>query len=272
MNIIKKDLRKILEQTLDLVKEVEKLINSNIGGSFEIKHKGEIDLVTEIDIKVEKELKLGLKNILDVDFLAEESSSNYKLGSEPVWIIDPIDGTTNFAHGIPMVATSIALSIKGEIVLGIINLPVIGELFYSLKGEGAYLNSKPIKVSSISLLSHSLIATGFPYDIKNRMQEIIWRMEAVLISSQGIRRMGAAAIDLAYVACGRFDGFYEQGLKPWDVAAGWLLVEEAGGRVSEYSENKSFSLYSPNILATNGKIHSQLSRLIDSKKSESHFR
>ncbi len=262
MKITNRDLKKILGQAIYLVKETGNIIKSRIGTDIKVKHKGEIDLVTEIDITVEEELKKGLKQILDAQFLAEESSHGNIIGVEPVWVIDPIDGTTNFAHALPMVATSVALLIQGKVVVGIINLPIINEIFYAIKGQGAYLNSQPIGISCVSLMNNSLIATGFPYDIRSEMKEVIGPIQNVLMAAQGLRRMGAAAIDLAYVACGRFDGFYEKGLKPWDVAAGWLLVEEAGGKVTQYSSNRPFDLYSPNILATNGKIHEELSRLI----------
>ncbi|GAB6161417.1 inositol monophosphatase family protein [Desulfothermus naphthae] len=258
-------LKSILQRTIEVVVSAGKFIKSSFGKELDIRHKGDIDLVTEIDVAVENKLKKELRKIVDVDFLAEESASSTKLGTQPIWIVDPLDGTTNFAHSLPIVATSVALWWEGEVVLGVINLPIIGEVFSAYKGGGAYLNSKKITVSREKELKNSLIATGFPYNIKDKIDEVIPPIKSVLISCQGLRRMGAAAIDLAYVACGRFEGFFEQGLKPWDIAAGLLIVKEAGGMVTDYFENP-ISLYSPNILASNGIIHSQLSNLIVNSK------
>lgn len=263
----KKEYIDILNSALNCVKEVGDLIKNSIGGDLDIQYKGDIDLVTEIDVKVENELKERLISIYKGEFLAEETTGIRELDESPTWIIDPIDGTTNFAHGLPMVATSVALAVNREIVLGIINIPILDECFFAIKGHGAFLNNKKISVSSETNLKSSLIATGFPYSIKEKIDEVLPLVRAVLMNSQGLRRMGAAAIDLAYVACGRFDGFFEQDLKPWDVAAGWLIVEEAGGVVTQYNAATRFNLCSSYILATNGKIHSQLSQvLINSKR------
>ncbi len=261
MDISSADIHTIASEATELIKEVGNSIKKRLGCPEEVRHKGEIDLVTEVDVEVEGLLKKGLKEIFEAEFLAEESASS-PISSSPTWVIDPIDGTTNFAHGILMVATSVALCMGDNIYLGIINLPVVGETFVAIKGEGARLNGENIHVSSTSHLGQSLIATGFPYDIRERIDEIISPLRRVLLSSQGVRRMGAAAIDLAYVSCGRFDGFYEQGLKPWDVAAGILLVREAGGMVSEYDGKTPVSLSSPNILATNSLIHQELASTI----------
>ncbi|WP_461833634.1 inositol monophosphatase family protein [Desulfothermus sp.] len=260
-----KKLKFILERTIEIVVSAGKFIKNSFGKELDIRHKGEIDLVTEIDVAVENKLKKELRKIVDGDFLAEESASSTEIGTGPIWIVDPLDGTTNFAHSLPMVATSVALWWNKEVVLGVINLPIIGEVFSAYKGGGAYLNSKKITVSKEKELKNSLIATGFPYNIKEKIDEVIPPVKSVLKSCQGLRRMGAAAIDLAYVACGRLEGFFEQGLKPWDIAAGLLIVKEAGGMVTEYS-GYPISLYSPNILASNGIIHSQLSQLILDKK------
>ena len=175
--------------------------------------------------------------------------------------MDPLDGTTNFAHGLPFVAVSVALWHRGEPVLGVIHIPRLGETFTALRGSGAWLNSDPIRVSPSGELVTSLAATGFAYDIEARAEEEVRRLKRVLVRMRGIRRMGAAAVDLAYTACGRFEAFYESGLKPWDTAAGWLLVEEAGGRVTTY-EDEPFHPSAANVLATNGRIHGELSALL----------
>ncbi len=261
MYIAERELRSVAEAATKVVKKAGEIIVNSLGSSHEIRHKGEIDLVTEVDIEVEEYLKGSLRKVLDADFLAEESAS-LTLSDAPTWVIDPLDGTTNFAHAIPVIATSVALCVEGLPYVGIINLPVLGETFYAIRGKGAWLNEKKIHVSSTSSLKQALVATGFPYDISTRVEEVIPPLQRVLVSVQGVRRMGAAAVDLAYVACGRFDGFFEQGLKPWDIAAGILLVKEAGGEVSEYHPHHPISLFSPNILASNGIIHEHLSRIL----------
>ncbi|MGL1862372.1 MAG: inositol monophosphatase [Pseudodesulfovibrio sp.] len=227
-----------------------------------VTHKGRIDLVTETDIAVENMLKEELARLLPgSDFLAEESAKDTELG-EFTWIIDPIDGTTNFAHGLPFVANSIALWHRDRVVLGVVNLPLMGELFSAREGHGAHMNGQPIAVSTASTMEQSLLATGFPYAIDEHLETILKHLRTLLPLTQGIRRPGAAALDLAYVACGRYDGFFESALNPWDTAAGILLVKEAGGVISQFDAKDAYALNSPTILATNGHIHAELSRLI----------
>ncbi|QJB57734.1 inositol monophosphatase family protein [Pseudodesulfovibrio sp. zrk46] len=227
-----------------------------------VRHKGRIDLVTETDIAVEEMLKEELSRLLPgSDFLAEESAKDTPLG-EFTWIIDPVDGTTNFAHGLPMVATSVGLWHNNRVVLGLVNLPLMGELFFAVEGHGAFLNEKPIRVSRVTTMEEALLATGFPYAIDDHLDTILKQLKSLLPITQGIRRPGAAALDLAYVACGRYDGFYESALNPWDTAAGILLIQEAGGMVSEYESGEPYSFESKSIMATNGLIHKELSCLL----------
>lgn len=227
-----------------------------------ITHKGRIDLVTETDIAVEEMLKAELPGLLpEADFLAEESASDTEPG-ELTWIIDPIDGTTNFANGLPFVANSIALWQRDRVVLGVVNLPLLGEMFSARLGDGTRLNGKPVAVSAEGAMEQALLATGFPYAIDEHLETILRNLKMILPRAQGVRRVGAAALDLAYVACGRYEGFFESALNPWDTAAGWLLVREAGGRVTEYDASKDYALRSKTVLATNGVIHDELSRLI----------
>ena len=256
------NLTQVLEDAERAVIDAGKLIKDNWQDPKDVQHKGRIDLVTGTDLQVEQELKDSLYKILpEADFWAEESDSSAK-DSDLMWIIDPLDGTTNFAHSLFPVAVSVALWHNGAIQLGIIYIPMTGELFRARSGNGAYLNQKPISVSETGELEQSLIATGFPYDIREKSDEVVPLLEKVLVNCRGLRRMGAAAIDLAYTACGRFEGFYEQGLKPWDTAAGWLIVEEAGGRVSQYNPGQKYNLLAPSILATNGRIHHSLGELL----------
>ncbi len=223
--------------------------------------KGRIDLVTETDLAVETFLKEELGRLLpEADFLAEESASQNGLSSL-TWVIDPLDGTTNFAHGLPFVATSIGLWRQDRMVLGVVNCPFLNECFSARRGGGAFLNNEPIAVSETASLERSLVATGFPYAFENRHELLMARLGKVLPLSQGVRRCGAAAIDLAYVAAGRFDAYYEGWLAPWDAAAGWLLVEEAGGRVSDLS-GAAYNIFAPHILAGNKHVHEELGSVL----------
>ncbi|WP_415712974.1 inositol monophosphatase family protein [Maridesulfovibrio sp.] len=251
----------LLEKATAAVLEAGEIIREAYNKPKKIKHKGRIDLVTETDLAVENFLKVKLSELLpDSSFLAEETSGNAEL-IDRTWIIDPLDGTTNFAHGLPMIATSVALWNEGQVQIGIVNLPILNEVFVAVRGGGAFMNGEQIHVSDCDSLEESLIATGFPYAIEEHVDFITDALSRVLVKTQGVRRPGAAAFDLAYTACGRYEGYYENALKPWDMAAGWLLVEEAGGRVTEYKEDE-FNLYSPAILATNSRIHEKLRSLI----------
>lgn len=256
------DALSILDDVKKIALESGEIIREADSRPRQIRHKGRIDLVTETDVAVEDFLKAELGQLLpESDFLAEESAKHTKPG-ELTWIIDPVDGTTNFAHGLPFVATSIGLWHRDRIVLGIINIPLMEELFSAVSGKGAQLNENPIKVTDVSDLESSLLATGFPYAIEEHLESVIGPLRKLLPLTQGIRRPGAAALDLAYVACGRYEGFYELALNPWDTAAGLLLVEEAGGRVTEYDAYTPYTLGAPSILATNGGIHDELSGIL----------
>jgi myo-inositol-1(or 4)-monophosphatase len=252
----------LLEDARQAVSEAGSLIARNFRLPKDIRKKGNNDLVTETDVAVEELLKERLAGLLPGSrILAEESASQAGLGDR-TWIIDPLDGTTNFAHGLPFVACSVALWHEGAPLLGLINLPLLGELFTARRGAGAFCNGEPIRVSETEQLSQGLVATGFPYDINTYLPEILEHLGRMLPRTRGVRRPGAAALDLAYVACGRYDGFYERALKPWDTAAGILLVEEAGGRVSRYDQSVPYSPGDSSILASNGLIHAQMSNLL----------
>lgn len=229
-------------------------------GKITVSKKGDINLVTEADLASEKYIIEKISSHYPQHaILAEESGASAVAigsGNKWKWIIDPLDGTTNYAHGYPCFCVTIALEHEGEIVLGVTYDPTRNEIFSAEKGQGASLNNKPIHVSKTEKLSESLIVTGFPYDIAQR-ENFARYLTNFLLKSRGVRRDGSAAIDMAYVACGRFDGFWEEGLNPWDVAAGLLLIEEAGGEVSYYDGSK-FNIYTPPICASNGLIHSEM--------------
>jgi len=225
--------------------------------------KGDIDLVTEADIASETAIVASLnENAPGIEIMAEESydgQADTRKGK--LWVIDPLDGTTNFAHGVPIFAVSIGLLENGQPMLGIIYCPMQDELFCASLGGGAWLNGRPIKVTGTEFLLQSLVATGFPYDIHKHLSRIVSHIKTVLPKVRDIRRCGAAAVDLAYVSCGRLDAFWELDLKPWDTAAGCLLVKEAGGRVSDFS-GRNFSPFKTEILASNGRLHPHLLELL----------
>lgn len=229
----------------------------------QIRYKGEIDLVTEADVASERCI-LDLLAARDPKsmLLSEESHAAYgDVPQQPVWIIDPLDGTTNFAHGFPWFAVSIAYAEKGKSQVGVIYAPLQDELFIACRGHGAWMNGEKIMVSASDKLLTSLLGTGFPYDIKEKSDEVLSALRKFLGNCQGVRRAGAAALDLACVACGRLDGFWEIQLKPWDTAAGLLLVEEAGGRVTDF-RGQTYTPFVPEIAASNGLIHDELTALL----------
>jgi len=220
----------------------------------EVRFKGEIDLVTEVDLMSEK-LIVSLVEASGFPVLGEELAKAEPQGR--YWLIDPLDGTTNYAHKFPWFAPSIALMEDKTPLLGVVYHVMLDELFWAERGQGAYLNGEPIKVSSVSELGRAVLATGFPYGVHEQPDKVVGAFRDFLIRAQGVRRPGAAALDLAYVACGRFDGFWEPLLKPWDTAAGVLLVEEAGGRVTNY-QGEEYDPFQNNILASNGHIHQEM--------------
>lgn len=220
--------------------------------SLTVEKKGRADYVSEVDRMAEAEILDVIKFAYPQhSILAEESGSS--LGDDFQWIIDPLDGTTNFLHGFPHFAVSIALSHKGTMQHGVIFDPLRNELFTASRGQGAHLNDRRLRVSNVSRLEHALLATGFPYKILDQLDDWIKSFEKFLRSTSGVRRAGSAALDLAYVAAGRFDGFWEAGLSQWDMAAGTLIIREAGGLVSDYAGGQDF-LSSGNIVAANPKI------------------
>ena len=242
-----------------------RFLKANLDHSGEIFYKGAVDLVTNFDTQAQRMIMDYLsESFPDHDYLAEEGLSQEK-GAEFRWIIDPLDGTTNYAHGFPVFTVSIALEKKGELILGMIYDPMREEMFSAEKGEGAFLNGRKIKVSSVDELDKSLLATGFPYDLRTSDVNNIAHFNAFLTRVQGIRRCGSAAMDLCYVACGRFDGFWELKLSPWDMAAGALIVQEAGGRISDF-KGREFTISGSEILASNGLIHQQMKDVLQQKE------
>lgn len=238
------------------------VLRRHFGRLFEIRKKGAIDLVTTADIESEKAIVETIRSAFpDHGILAEEAGLVEGL-PEMRWIIDPLDGTTNFAHGLGIFAVSIAFEYQGTPVFGIVFNPVSGETFTALAGQGAFLNSRPISVSTTPTVGDSLLVTGFPYDLASMPTNVLNRFEKCLSAAQGIRRLGSAALDLCFVASGRFDGFWEENLKPWDTAAGMVVALEAGSRVTDFGE-QPYNVNQKQILATNGHIHSEMCTLLN---------
>lgn len=235
-------------------RESAKILSELFGKVTLITKKGERDLVTEADTRSEKIILDIISGHFPQDSILTEESGEYNHLPERVWIVDPLDGTTNFAHCFPFFAVSIALEVEGEVILGIVFNPCTGEYFEAAKGQGAFLNKKAIRVSESRTLEDSLLVTGFPYNIRENHERIIEHFRRMVLRAQGVRRLGSAALDLCYVGAGRLDGYWEEGLKPWDSAAGIVIAKEAGGRVSTY-DGKSHVPYEKTIVASNSFIH-----------------
>jgi myo-inositol-1(or 4)-monophosphatase len=254
----------LLEFAVNCALESGRIQRSYYAKGFEIRHKGEIDLVTQVDIECQARIVELIEGSFPDDEIIAEEKTNYFDGKKNRWIVDPLDGTTNFAHAYPFFCTSIAYEEAGEITAGVVYNPIFRELFFAGKGKGAYLNGDRIAVSSTSNLKQSLVSTGFPYDIATNPKNNINHFVDFLFAAQAVRRDGSAALNLSYVACGRFDGFWELKLNPWDVAAGSLIVREAGGIITDF-EGGAYSIYSNQILASNGLVHEGMCGVLGGK-------
>lgn len=249
----------MIQLAIEAALEAGQFLKESVGQVLQVERKlgQETNLVTQIDKKAEEIIISKIKRRYpDHDFLAEESGS-HKKQSEYRWIIDPLDGTLNFTHGVPLFSVSIGVERQGEIIAGVVYEPNLGELFTAEKGKGAFLNKKRIHVSKVDTLIESMVVTGFPYTIQQNPDNAVQHFVNVLMKAQGVRRLGSAAVDLCYVACGRFEGFWEVSLNAWDMAAGVLMVEEAGGRFTDFRGAPS-TIYTKQILATNGLVHEKL--------------
>jgi myo-inositol-1(or 4)-monophosphatase len=256
------ELKKITEQVCILARETAIFLKNEVNKlrTSDIESKGIHNYVTYVDKTSEEQLMKGLSEILPgTGFIAEESPD---LETKEInWVIDPLDGTTNFIHGVPVYSISIALMEKKEVILGVILEVNQDECFYTWKDAPSYLNGKMIHVSDAPRLSDTLLATGFPYYDYSLLEPYMNLFKYLMQHTHGIRRLGSAAADLAYVACGRFDGFYEYGLSPWDVAAGVILVKNAGGKVSDFNSGENF-IFGQEIVATNDKIYEEMMKVV----------
>ena len=250
------------EVLLEATREAGSIIREYFQGSFTIDNKEGINnLVTEVDTRAETRIIDVIRKHCPTHSIISEEVGELTMDSPYKWIIDPIDGTVNFAHGIPICCVSIALSHHDELILGAVYNPMMNELFFAESGKGATLNDIPIRTSKKAEFRKACLVTGFPYKWPETREHPIKVFERFILQGLPVRRLGSAAIDLCWVACGRFDGFWEYNLSPWDVAAGYLIVTEAGGKVTNF-DGQPYSVYDKQTLATNGLIHDEMLRLI----------
>ncbi len=246
--------------------EAGNILKRYYGKSFQISYKGERNPVTQADLESERLIKdIIAQRFPRHEILAEETyhsnPKDYLDYQGYLWLVDPLDGTVNFKRGIPVFAVSIALMYRGRVVSGVVYAPILDELFLAEERSGAYFNDRQIWVSDTVTLDRAVLATGFPYDLAVEPDLHVARFERFCLATEAIRRLGAAALDMAYVAAGRLDGFWEAKLSPWDTAAGWLLVLEAGGKVTDYEGNE-FNPFMKSVVASNGKIHEAMLEVI----------
>jgi myo-inositol-1(or 4)-monophosphatase len=248
-------------------KEAGRIQMLHFGHSHPVEYKGEFNPVTEVDRLCERAIVEMISHAFrDHDILTEESPFEGK-GSPWKWIIDPLDGTTNYFHGFPCFCVSIGLEVEGEVKMGVVYVPPLNELFHAERGKGAFLNGERVVVSRTDRLNRSLLCTGFPYDVHEQVDFYLRYFHQFITKSCAIRRPGSAAIDLSYLAAGRFDGFWEFKLHAWDVAAASLLITEAGGKVTDL-QGGPFNIYSEEILASNGLIHQEMLQAIQEINAE----
>jgi len=251
--------RDLLKMAKDAAIAAGKVLRDLVGCVHEVRYKGEVNLVTEADLAAEQVILDAIRTTYpDHAILSEEGGTGAPLtGSDMLWVVDPLDGTTNFAHGYPVFCVSIALLIKGRPSIGVIYDPMRDELFEAARGLGARLNGRPMHVSACPELQRALVCTGFVYDRGDALDAPLRRFARMQKASEGLRRDGSAALNMAYTACGRFDAFFELHLNPWDVAAGFVLVEEAGGRITR-SNGQPAGVFDGDVVASNGLIHDEV--------------
>jgi myo-inositol-1(or 4)-monophosphatase len=252
---------KELEVAMSAAREAGGVLRKGFGWQHSIKYKGEVDLVTEVDEQAERVIREILLGAFPSYGMLAEEGGRLSGEEDARWIVDPLDGTTNYAHGLPIFAVSIALERAGEVVLGVVHDPIREETYVAELGRGAVLNGEPIKVSDTDELIQALIATGFPYD-REKMPEALGLFGRFVALTRGVRRLGSTALDLCYVAFGRLDGYYERGIWPWDIAAGSLILEEAGGKVTDYLGGR-LDLEGREIVASNGALHPAMTKLVE---------
>jgi len=255
----------LLNFVVQVARDAGNVLVDRLGRALQVSNKGAIDLVTEADLASEKLIIERIRSHYPRHaILAEESGLSEASGSpsaaEWKWIIDPLDGTTNYAHGYPCFCVSIGVERAGKLELGVVYDPMRNEMFAAERGQGATLNERSMRVSKVDDLGRAMVCTGFPYNVRER-PDFARDFTNFTMHAQAVRRDGSAALDLAYIACGRFDGFWEDGLNPWDLAAGVLLIEEAGGKVTDFN-GSALDIYSAKVMASNGLIHDSMRQVL----------
>ena len=255
----------MLNFVVQVARDAGNVLVDRLGRALQVSNKGAIDLVTEADLASEKLIIERIRSHYPRHaILAEESGSSEDSrnpsAAEWKWIIDPLDGTTNYAHGYPCFCVSIGVERAGKLELGVVYDPMRNEMFAAERGQGATLNARPVRVSKVDDLGRAMLCTGFPYNVRER-PDFARDFTNFTMHAQAVRRDGSAALDLAYIACGRFDGFWEDGLNPWDLAAGVLLIEEAGGKVTDFN-GTALDIYSAKVMASNGLIHDSMRQVL----------
>ncbi len=256
------DLEQVMRVAVRAAYRAGEILRSRRGNLSSVSEKAPNDLVTDADISSENEIIATIQAVYPHHTIIAEESGWRNPASEYQWLVDPLDGTVNYAHQLPFFAVSIAFAHNNEVQVGVVLNPLTGELFTALAGKGARLNGETIRVCADSRLEHSLLATGFPYERTHGFDVMAARFLRCLKTARGIRRFGSAALDLCYVACGRFAGYWEAQLQPWDTAAGVLIVQEAGGCVTDFS-NHPVGTDSREVLATNGRLHRNMLALME---------
>jgi myo-inositol-1(or 4)-monophosphatase len=261
-------MRDYLEVAVEAAKLGGGVLKQSYGQVKKIEYKGEINIVTEVDKRSEKLIVDLLRSRFPKHSILAEEGTDMAQPSEFRWVVDPLDGTTNYAHDYPIFCVSVALEKNGEVITGAVYQPIFEELFVAEKGSGAYLNGRKIQVSRVEKLRQALLSTGFPYDLGDEKGQAMRDFSDFVDTAQAVRRDGAAALDLCYVAMGRFDGFWEMRLKPWDMAAGVLIVSEAGGCVTDF-QGQTHSNYREQVVASNGLIHDQMCQVFGRSRRQS---
>jgi myo-inositol-1(or 4)-monophosphatase len=259
-----------MEAAIEAARAAADVVRADFDSVHEVRLKGDVDPVTATDLRAENAIRETLAHLFPADEILGEEAGGVGWENGRVWVVDPLDGTISFMHGMPHVAVSVALWVDGEPTVGVVVDVLRDEVFTARAGHGACLNNEPMQVSPVPDLIDSVVATGFPYDRRRHADAYASVLGKVLAEVQGVRRMGSAALDLAWVACGRYDAYWEYGLAPWDAAAGALLVTEAGGRLSDHA-GADHRLDSPTLVASNGQVHERL-RAIVGTHLPSHLR
>ncbi|HEX4998947.1 MAG TPA: inositol monophosphatase family protein [Terriglobia bacterium] len=250
-----------LTTAIDLARRAGAVLRGYVGREKGIEYKGRANLVTRADKESEALILAGIRDRFPEDAILAEESGAVGVSSATRWIVDPLDGTTNFAHQYPAYTVSIGVEMDGTVVCGVVYEPLRDELFSAARGKGSFLNGERLQVSNVNRLAEGLLITGFPYDFRDRLDRVLAQFRGFLTEAQAVRRGGSAALDLCYLAAGRCDGFWELGLHPWDTAAGTLIAAEAGARITDF-EGRPFSIDMREILASNGRIHEEMAAIV----------